>query len=65
MQLSNKAKAELRRVLIKDIGQDMANDFSDEELNRIGELLLNILAENLKMKVDGTEISSRVNKEFM
>ncbi len=62
MQLSNKAKADLRKVLVKEIGADRADSFSDEELNKIGVLFLTILGESLKMKVMGTEISLRVRK---
>lgn len=51
MELSDKAKVDLRKVLIKDIGEEKANDFSDEELNKLGLLFLNILTENLKMKL--------------
>ena len=51
MELSEKAKAELREILVKEIGADRANGFSDEELNKVGLLFLNILAESLKMKV--------------
>lgn len=50
MVLSNQAKKDLREALRKQIGLDKAKDFSDEEINEIGVLLLNILAENLKMK---------------
>lgn len=62
MELSDKAKAELRKVLIKDIGEEKANDFSDEELNKLGLLFLNILAENLKMKIADLELSTPVCK---
>ena len=38
-------------VLQKDIGVDRMKEFSDEDLNKIGWLLLTILAENLKLRV--------------
>lgn len=50
MELSEKAKIELRKVLEKEIGLEKTKDFSDAELNEIGVLLLNIFAENLKLK---------------
>lgn len=65
MKLSNKANADLRKVLIKEVGADSANSFSDEELNKIGELLLTILSEGLKMKVTGAETSPRVFKQLL
>jgi len=60
--LSEKAKVELREVLVKEIGTEKANDFSDEELNKLGLLLLTILSENLKMKVASPELSVSVCK---
>lgn len=58
MKLSDKAKADLKRVLIKEIGEERANSFSDEEVNKLGLLFLNILAEGLKMKVADLELST-------
>lgn len=55
MELSKKAKADLRKILIKEFGEERASDFSDEELNNVGELLLAILSEGLKMKVTKVE----------
>ena len=51
MVLSNVAKRDLMEVLQKEFGPDRAKDFSDEDLNKVGLLLLNILAESLKMKI--------------
>lgn len=62
MELSNKALEELKKILIKDIGADIANGFSDEELNNLGLLFLNILAENLKMRVANPELFAQVCK---
>lgn len=53
MILSDQAKKDLMEALQKQVGLDKAKDFSDEEINQIGVLLLNVLAENLKMKVAG------------
>lgn len=50
MELSGKAKIELRKVLEKEIGLEKTKDFSDAELNEIGVLLLNIFVENLKIR---------------
>ncbi len=51
MALSNGAKGDLMEVLIKEFGPERAKKYSDEDLNKVGLLLLNILAESLKMKV--------------
>jgi hypothetical protein len=51
MTLSNVAKKELMEVLLKEFGPEKAKEFSDKDLNTIGLLLLNILAESLKMKI--------------
>lgn len=53
MILSDQAKKDLMEALQKQVGLDKARDFGDEEINQIGVLLLNVLAENLKMKVAG------------
>ena len=51
IQLSKKAKDDLRKVLIKDVGLEVANSFTDKELNRLGVFCLTIVKNNLKMKV--------------
>ena len=51
LNLSDIAKKDLLKVLEKEIGPDKVKELSDEDLNKIGLLLLNILAEGLKMKV--------------
>lgn len=48
--LNNTAKLELRYNLQKIYGADFEASLSDEEVNEIGDLLLNILAETLKIK---------------
>lgn len=55
-KLSNEAKADLKKILAKEIGIEITNGLSDEELNTIGVLLLTILAEGLKMKVASPEL---------
>jgi len=52
IELSKKAKEELKDILIKDVGLEVANSFTDEELNRFGVLCLTILRESLKMEVE-------------
>jgi len=51
MNLTSQAKKDLLQILQKEVGLAVAKDFTDEDLNTIGELLLTILAENLKMKM--------------
>lgn len=62
MELSRNAKADLRIVLVKEVGEERASDFSDEEVNKLGLLLLNILAEGLKMKVTNPELRTPLCK---
>jgi len=50
MILSADAIKDLRKILEREIGEEKAKNLSDEELKKIGLLLLTILAENLKMK---------------
>ncbi len=59
MKISNKALKELRLVLEKSYGKELNDSLSDEEVNEIGELLLTILAESLKMKMHEKEKSTR------
>ncbi|HAT68545.1 MAG: hypothetical protein A2481_02380 [Candidatus Yonathbacteria bacterium RIFOXYC2_FULL_47_9] len=62
MELSEKAKTDLKKVLIKEVGEEKANAFSEDELNKLGLLFLNILAEGLKMKVANPELSTQVRR---
>lgn len=59
MKLSEKAKVDLRKVLVKEAGEERVNSFSDEELNKLGLLFLNVLAEGLKMKIANPELLTR------
>ena len=52
MKLSDKARKDLRRVLINDIGSKATSEMSDDDLDDIGNLLLTMLAEALKMKMN-------------
>ena len=54
LNLSDMAKKDLLKVLEKEIGPDKVKELSDGDLNKIGLLLLNILAEGLKFKVSGS-----------
>ena len=51
MTLSDKAIQDLRQALKESYGATFDDAFSDNDLNELGELFLNTLAENLKMKV--------------
>ena len=50
IELSKKAKDDLRVALVTDVGLEVANSFTDEELNRLGVFFLTIVKNNLKMK---------------
>lgn len=56
MQLSQQAIKDLRTALQRIYGVDFETSLSDEEVNHLGDLLLNILAESLKMKVANSEL---------
>lgn len=58
MRLGQKAIRDLRIALRKTYGVDFEVSLSDEEVNRIGDLLLNILAESLRMKLTDSELST-------
>ncbi len=51
MELSEKAIKDLRLVLQKTYSVDFNTSLSNEEVNVIGDLILTIRAESLKMKV--------------
>jgi len=50
IELSKKAKGELKEILIKDAGLDVVNKLTDEQLNRFGVLCLTIAKNSLKIK---------------
>lgn len=52
MNLTTKAIKDLRTAIENSYGVDFASSLSDEEVNEIGDLLLNILAESLKIKTN-------------
>lgn len=51
MQLSKESLTDLRSRLIKNYGQELSDKLNDEELNEIGNLLLTVLSESLKLRV--------------
>lgn len=50
MQLSVKAKTDLRQILEKEIGPKCTEEFQDTDLDNFGMFLLSIFAESLKLK---------------
>ncbi len=51
MELSKKSIVDLRKAIIKSYGEDLSNKLNDEELNEIGNALLTVTAEALKIKM--------------
>ncbi len=51
MQLSKESIVDLRKAIVKSYGEDLSNKLNDEELNEIGNALLTITCEALKLKV--------------
>lgn len=56
--MSKEAIKDLRTALQTSYGEDFDVEMTDEEINEVGELLLNILAEGLKLKISvlGSEL---------
>lgn len=52
MNLTTQAIKDLRIAFQNTYGLDFKNSLSDEEVNEIGDLLLNILSESLKIKTN-------------
>jgi hypothetical protein len=52
MNLSNKALTELRNVLRNEYGEVFVNALSEEELDQLGQLFLEIMAQGLKLKIE-------------
>lgn len=52
INLSNKAIDDLRATLKKEVDLDVVDSFSNEDLNRIGNFLLTVTVEYLKMDVN-------------
>lgn len=57
MNLTNQATQDLRIALRKSYGEDFDRSLSEDQIIEIGELLLNVLSESLKMKVVNPEVS--------
>jgi hypothetical protein len=51
MQLSKESLNDLRKTLIKNYGQELSDKLNNEELNEIGNSLLVVVSENLKIKM--------------
>jgi hypothetical protein len=56
MNLSEKAKKELEKILIKEIGPESVSMFNNQEINHLGVLFLTIFAESLKMNKNYKDI---------
>ncbi len=56
MQLSQKAIKDLREALNKSYGEDFDKELSDEQVNKLGCLLLTVLAEGLKLEIAHPEL---------
>ena len=54
LKLSNNAIQDLRSKLQLQFGEAIESSLSDQEVNDIGSLLLNILAESLKLESTNT-----------
>ena len=52
MSLSNKALTELKDVLRNEYGEVFVDALSEEELNHLGQLFLEIVAQGLKLRVE-------------
>ncbi|MFA6585565.1 MAG: hypothetical protein WCS86_00160 [Candidatus Paceibacterota bacterium] len=50
MELSEKAKKELKQILQKEIGFESVSMLTDQEINHLGVFFLSIFTESLKMK---------------
>lgn len=59
MNLSNKAREDLRQALVNDIGAQGASEMTDEDLDHIGDFLLTVVAESLKMKMNDKQKHSK------
>ena len=57
--LSKKAISDLRIALQKSYGEVFERGLSDEEVQKIGVLLLTTLAESLKMEITNPELFTR------
>jgi hypothetical protein len=59
MVLSKQTKINLRKAIKESYGKELEATLPDEEVTEIGELLLNILAESLKIKIYEKEKNTR------
>ncbi len=59
LNLSNKAIEDLRIALRKSYGVDFESRLSDEEIRDIGDLLITILVEKLKLDIANPELLTK------
>jgi hypothetical protein len=50
MQLTPQARAELRWIFTKELGEEITSQFTDEMLDEVGFCLLTVIATSLKRK---------------
>lgn len=56
MQLSQKAIKDLRTALNKSYGDDFDSKLNDEQVNKLGNLFLTVMAESLKLEIANPEL---------
>lgn len=56
MQLSQKAIKDLRTALNKSYGKDFDSKLNDEQVNKLGNLFLTVMAESLKLEIANPEL---------
>ena len=59
IELSKQAVVDLRIALQKSHGEDFTNGLSDEEINRIGVVILSGVIESLKLEIAAPELSAK------
>lgn len=52
VDLSKRALGELREIIGKNYGDELADSFSEEDLNTIGLFLLEVMAQGLKLRME-------------
>lgn len=53
VDLSKRALGELRKIIGKNYGDELADSFSEDDLNTIGLFLLEVTAQGLKLRMEG------------
>lgn len=62
--LNKKVKLNLRNILRKSYGGDFESSLSDEEVKEIGDLLLTVFEESLKMKIKRSSLLKSNSKSY-